>query len=59
MLLLTRTVGQKILIGDDIVITVTEIRGGKGIVRLGIDAPEEIGIVRPDANVTTKRTERK
>ena len=43
MLVLTRKVDEKILIGD-IVVTVTEIRGDR--VRLGIDAPRSINIVR-------------
>lgn len=44
MLLLSRRKGEEILIGDDIVITVTDIRGDK--VRLGITAPTEIPIHR-------------
>ena len=43
MLVLTRKVGEKIIIGD-IVVTVTEIRGDR--VRLGIDAPRSINIAR-------------
>jgi carbon storage regulator len=35
------------LIGDAITVTVCEIRGDK--VRIGIDAPEDIPIIRPDA----------
>ncbi|WEO78995.1 carbon storage regulator [Cryobacterium sp. SO2] len=37
MLVLTRKQGEKILIGDDIVITVLEVRGDS--IRLGVDAP--------------------
>lgn len=50
MLVLSRKKDEKIQIGDDITITVTEIRGDK--VRLGIDAPKDVPIVRhnvPDA----------
>ena len=51
MLVLKRRVGQRILVGDHIVITVVECRGGA--VRLGFDAPEEVVILReevkPDA----------
>lgn len=44
MLVLARRVGQTIHIGDDIVIQVISERSG--MVRLGIEAPEEIKILR-------------
>ena len=44
MLVLSREGMQRILIGNDIAITVVEIRGGK--VRLGIDAPRSVPIAR-------------
>jgi len=47
MLVLTRKYGQSILIGDNIVVTVLYRRGDK--VRLGIEAPREIPVVRDDA----------
>ena len=40
MLVLTRKEGESIVIGDNIVVTVVEIRGGK--VRLGIVAPQDV-----------------
>ena len=46
MLTLTRKVGQKILIGDDIEIIVREIRGRQ--VRLGIVAPPGMGVFREE-----------
>lgn len=46
MLVLTRKVGEKILIGDNISITV--VRVAKGAVRIGIDAPDDIPIVREE-----------
>jgi len=46
MLVLTRKRDEKIIIGDDITITVVEIRGDK--VRLGIDAPVEIPVHRQE-----------
>lgn len=45
MLVLTRKPGEKIMLGDDIVITVLENRGGEGI-RIGIDAPRHVRIKR-------------
>ncbi len=44
MLVLTRKVGEKINIGDDIVITIVEV--SKGSVRLGVSAPKQIAIHR-------------
>ena len=46
MLLLTRSRGQRLYIGDDIVITMCKAEGGT--VRLGIDAPRDIKIVRSE-----------
>jgi carbon storage regulator len=44
MLILTRKLGEKINIGDDITVTLLEIKGAQ--VKLGIDAPKNIGIHR-------------
>jgi carbon storage regulator len=44
MLILTRKLGERINIGDDIVITLVEIKGTQ--VKLGIDAPKSIAIHR-------------
>jgi carbon storage regulator len=46
MLVLTRKKGERILIGEDISITVLEIRGDG--VRLGIDAPRGVRIQRDE-----------
>jgi carbon storage regulator len=46
MLILTRKTGEKIAIGDNISICVIEV--GKGYVKLGIDAPENITILRQE-----------
>lgn len=47
MLLLTRRIGEAIVIADDIVVTVVDVRPG-GYVRLGIAAPIEIPIHRQE-----------
>jgi len=44
MLALTRKVGERIVIGDNIVVTVVSIKGDN--IRLAIDAPKEIKIYR-------------
>ncbi len=44
MLILSRKALEKIVIGDSIVITVLEIKNGK--VKLGIEAPTDVGIHR-------------
>ena len=46
MLVLTRKTGEGIIIGDDIKITVVELKGGG--VRIGIDAPREMKIHRQE-----------
>lgn len=45
MLVLTRKSGEKIMIGDNITITVVAIEGNR--VRIGLEAPQEIPITRP------------
>lgn len=44
MLVLTRKLGETIVIGDDIVVKVVDIHGKQ--IRLGIEAPKEITIFR-------------
>jgi carbon storage regulator len=46
MLILSRKVNEQIIIGDDIVLTVVEIRGTS--VRIGTDAPKDVSIVRDE-----------
>lgn len=46
MLVLSRKVGERILIGDKVAVTVVRI--AQGIVRIGIEAPEELPIVREE-----------
>ncbi|HWR06981.1 carbon storage regulator CsrA [Sporomusa sp.] len=44
MLALTRKIGERIIVGDNIVFTVVDIKGDS--VRLAIEAPKEIKIYR-------------
>lgn len=46
MLVLTRKIGEAILIGDDIKITIVQVKGRQ--VRLGIEAPRETQIHREE-----------
>ena len=39
MLILTRRVGESLMIGDDVTITVLGVKGNQ--VRIGVDAPKE------------------
>ena len=44
MLIITRTKGSRLVIDNDITVTVLEISGNQ--VKLGIDAPQEVDIMR-------------
>lgn len=58
MLVLNRKRGEQIVIGDDIVITVVEIRGDK--TRIGVEAPKKVFVHRREVfNSITKEEERK
>lgn len=46
MLVLSRKVGERILIGDNIAVTVVRITGGG--VRIGIEAPAELPVIREE-----------
>ena len=47
MLVLTRKPGEQVIVGNNVVITVIELRNGR--VRLGFEAPSDMPIIRPDA----------
>lgn len=55
MLILTRHIGQKLMIGDDVVITVLGVRGGQ--VRVGITAPHDVGVHREEIYKRIKQQE--
>ena len=57
MLVLSRQRDESIIIGDNIVITVVDIRGDK--VRLGIQAPTEIPVHRQEVYEAIQRENRK
>jgi carbon storage regulator len=53
VLVLTRRANQSIMIGDDIVVTVLDVRGDQ--VRIGIKAPREVGVHREEVFVALQR----
>jgi len=52
VLILSRKLGESVLLGDDVSITVLEV--SKGVVKLGIDAPKEIRILRGELSEAVK-----
>lgn len=46
MLILTRRIGESVMVGDDITVTVLSVKGTQ--VRLGIDAPQSVGVHREE-----------
>lgn len=57
MLVLSRQRDESIVIGDNVVVTVVDIRGDK--VRLGIDAPVEIPVHRQEVYDAIQRENRR
>lgn len=53
MLVLCRKLSERIMIGDDIVVTVVAI--GRGTVKLGIDAPRAMDVDREEVYLERKR----
>jgi carbon storage regulator len=54
MLVLTRHANQSIMIGEDVIVTILEIRGDQ--VRLGIRAPRSVDVHREEIFVALHRT---
>jgi carbon storage regulator len=55
VLVLSRKIGERILIGDKIAVTVVKI--GHGGVRIGIEAPPELAVVREELAAELRRVE--
>jgi len=54
VLVLSRKIGESILLDDKVTITVMEV--SKGVVKLGIDAPKEMLILRKELEEIVKDT---
>ena len=56
MLILSRKLNEKIMIGDDISVSIIEIRGDQ--VRLGVDAPKAVKVFRQEVYDSIKAENR-
>jgi len=46
MLILTRRIGETLMVGDDVAITVLGVKGNQ--IRLGVDAPKNVSVHREE-----------
>ena len=56
MLVLSRKVGERILIGDDVVVTIVRI--SQGTVRIGVEAPRQTSVVREEVVLAANEAEK-
>ena len=46
MLILTRRIGETLMVGDDVTVTVLGVKGNQ--VRIGVNAPKDVGVHREE-----------
>lgn len=46
MLILTRKIGETLIIGDNVIVTMLDVKGNQ--VRIGVNAPKEISVHREE-----------
>lgn len=57
MLILTRRIGETLMVGDDVTVTVLGIQGGQ--IRVGINAPKDIEVHREEIYKRIQEEKRK
>ncbi len=55
MLILTRRVGEAVMIGNEVTVTVLGVKGNQ--VRIGVDAPKDVAVHREEIYERIKREE--
>lgn len=55
MLILTRRIGESLLIGDDISITILNVRGNQ--IKIGVNAPKNVAVHREEVYQRIKRND--
>lgn len=55
MLILTRRVGETVMIGDEVTVTVLGVKGNQ--VRIGVNAPRDVAVHREEIYERIKREE--
>lgn len=56
MLILTRRIGESIIVGDDVTITVLGVKGNQ--IRLGVNAPKHVSVHREEIYQRIKQEQR-
>ncbi len=46
MLILTRRIGETLMVGDDVIVTILGVKGNQ--VRIGVNAPKEVAVHREE-----------